>query len=53
MAKVTYIRPSGSEIQASNNQETKALAKKLGWKKKKAEKPTESTPQLGLGGLNV
>jgi hypothetical protein len=51
MATVTYIKPSGTEIEASNNKETKALAKQLGWKKKKVEK--ELNPQLEIGGDNA
>lgn len=53
MAIVTYIKPSGAEIEASNNPQTKALAKKLGWKKKPAT-PTEPkpTPQIELGDNN-
>jgi len=51
MAIVTYIKPSGAEIEASNNPQTKALAKKLGWKKKPATpvvtKPAETQIQLG------
>jgi len=54
MAIVTYIKPSGAEIEASNNPQTKALAKKLGWKKKTAATTpveTKSTEtQIELGG---
>ena len=53
MATITYIKPSGTEIQASNNKETKALAKQLGWKKKKVEKQVEPIPQLEIGGENA
>ncbi len=56
MATITYIRSSGTEIEASDNPETKALAKKLGWKKKKkakTEPAPEATPQLDLGELNA
>ena len=56
MAIVTYIKPSGAEIEASNNPQTKALAKKLGWKKKTAATtPVESKPaeaQLDIGDNN-
>lgn len=52
MATVTYIKPSGIEIEASNNPETKKLAKELGWKKKRQPKP-EASPQLDLGGDNA
>ena len=48
MAIVIYVKPSGAEIKASNNKETKALAKHLGWKKKRVEKPDVS-PQLEIG----
>ena len=51
MAIVTYIKPSGAEIEASNNPQTKALAKKLGWKKKTATTPPPP-PQLDMGDNN-
>jgi len=54
MAIVTYIKPSGAEIEASNNPQTKALAKKLGWKKKKSEPAPEKmiNTELELGDNN-
>ena len=50
MATVTYVKPSGAEIEASNNPETKALAKELGWTRKKKAPPKtsiETTSELG------
>ena len=46
MAIITWIKPSGAEIEASNSAETRALAKQLGWKKKKTAAPLKEPTQV-------
>lgn len=50
MATIIYVRPNGSEIEVESCDETKAVAKQFGWKKKKVAKPS---PQIELGENNA
>jgi hypothetical protein len=45
MATITWIRPSGTEIQTANTKEMKAFAKANKWKKK-------TEPDLSIGDDN-
>lgn len=50
MATVTYVRPSGTDITVNNCAETKALAKQLGWKKKKQVEVQDGDSSTGSEG---
>lgn len=41
MAKITFVRPSGSFIEVENTKELRAKAKELDWKIKKEQKQTD------------